>query len=172
LKNKYEIRGDVTAIFLRSKKHGNKETLIATSDLERAKEMSGTWYPLWNKGTKSFYVSGATSVVNGKRDMVKLHRWILNLTDPKLHVDHVCHDTLDNCRWALNVVTNSENHQNQRSKSRHSGVHWNKGMQKWKAQITVNGICTHLGYYSELNEAIAVRKEAEFTRFDYKRKLM
>lgn len=42
MKNEYKVDGDTTTIFLKRKNGEVKETLISTSDLERAKEMPTT----------------------------------------------------------------------------------------------------------------------------------
>lgn len=41
MKNDFEIRGDVTAIFLRRKDGNPMETIISTSDLPKAQEFQG-----------------------------------------------------------------------------------------------------------------------------------
>jgi hypothetical protein len=175
LRNQYEVRGDVTAIYLNSRKYGPMETLIATSDLERAQEFKGTWHPFYDSTGNSFYVRGDMGKVNGERKSVFLHRWILCVTDPIKQVDHVLHDTLDNCRWALNVVTSFENNQNARkyhnNSSGYTGVSWHKLGKQWEAKISVKGKRKYLGLYDTIEEALAVRKEAERTYFEYKTSL-
>ena len=175
MKNDYEIRGDTTAIFLNSPKYGRMETLIATSDLPRAQLFVGTWYPNWHKGTRSFYVQGKVRNESGNYGAVKLHRWLMQLTDQKKCVDHVMHDTLDNCKWALRVVTQAENAQNnrvsKRNQSGYPGVSRNKRLGKWKAHIRVNYKLIHLGYFESKEEAIAVRRLAENTHYEYLTKI-
>jgi hypothetical protein len=72
MKNKYEIRGEKTAIFLKSKKYGDMETLISTSKLEKAKEFPNTWCIAWSTRGKTFYVVGKIPAGKGKQD--RLHR--------------------------------------------------------------------------------------------------
>ena len=55
MKNDFEIRGDVTAIFINSPKYGTKEVLISTNKLKRAQEI-GSWRVNWNQKAKAFYV--------------------------------------------------------------------------------------------------------------------
>jgi hypothetical protein len=172
MKNEYEVRGDVTAIFINSPKYGRMETLIATSDLDRAKELKGYWCVKRDARTKSFYVQGKLPRREfGRNADVKLHRWLLNVTDTKAQVDHVCHDTLDNCRWALNTVTAWENQQNRRKHSNnssgHQGVTWHAPCGKWRARIHVNGKNKSLGLYTEKADAITARLEAEVKYFRY-----
>lgn len=176
MKNEYEIRGDITAIFINSSKYGLIETLISTSDLERVNEFGGTWRVSMNNCTQGFYVLGHNPRgYNGKQSSVFLHRWILGLTDPKKYVDHVNRNTLDNTRTNLNEVTPAENQQNKRKLknnwSGHTGVSWHKLRGKWCARIEVNGRGLHLGLFDDINDAIAARKDAENKYFEYKRRL-
>jgi hypothetical protein len=41
------------------------------------------------------------------------------------------------------------------------GVHWNKRDKRWVAQIRVNNKTLSLGYFKDINDAIAARKAAE-----------
>ncbi len=84
---------------------------------------------------------------------------------PKGDIDHINGDRLDNRISNLRDVTKSENCKNKTlrvdNKSGVSGVYWNKGGAKWHVQIAVNGKRKHLGFFSDLDEAIRVRREAE-----------
>lgn len=175
MKNDYEIRGDVTAIFLNSRKHGLLETVISTSDLERVKEYNGTWRADWNDSKRGFYVKGHIRKPDGKQTSVYLHRWILGLTMSKKFTDHINGNTLDNTRKNLNEVTPAENQQNKRklrnNTSGHTGVTWHRQRGKWQAQIEVNGIKKSLGLFNDINEAVAARKAGEYRYYEYKRKV-
>lgn len=45
------------------------------------------------------------------------------------------------------------------------GVSWNKERQKWEAYLGLHGKTIRLGYFDDLADAIAVRKEAEETYY-------
>jgi hypothetical protein len=147
------------------------ETLISTSDLERAREFKGSWCIKRDENTKSFYVQGKLPREISRNADVKLHRWLLNVTNPSIQVDHICHDTLDNCRWALNAVIASENQQNRRKNSNntsgHRGVTWYAPSAKWRARIHLNGRNKSLGLYEEKADAITARLEAEVEYYEY-----
>ena len=84
---------------------------------------------------------------------------------PVGEVDHINGDGLDN-RWAnLRDVPHADNMRNLRkhtsNTSGHTGVSWHKNSQRWRARITINGKYRTLGYFRSIDEAVAVRKQAE-----------
>jgi hypothetical protein len=84
---------------------------------------------------------------------------------PQCEVDHINHDRADN-RWAnLRPVTRDQNMRNipryKNNTSGITGVRWIVEMQKWRAQISVNGKYHHLGLFEDFNEAVERRKLAE-----------
>ncbi len=103
MKNDYEIRGDVTAIFLKRKSGEIVETIIDTKDLSLVQTFPYTWCANWFNTSNSFYVSGSD-----KGRTIYLHRFLLNFPE-NMVVDHINHDPLDNTRTNLRIVTKSEN---------------------------------------------------------------
>lgn len=80
-------------------------------------------------------------------------------------IDHINGNGLDN-RWSNLRETNHQgNSRNMRlrpnSKSGCTGVRWYKPTSKWVASIHVEGKNKHLGLFTDLSEAIKVRKNAE-----------
>lgn len=85
-------------------------------------------------------------------------------------VDHINGNRLDNRRSNLRVVTKSQNNQNNqklssRNRSGKTGVSWEEDAGKWRAQIALNHKARFLGLFSELNQAIKARREAELKYF-------
>ncbi len=85
---------------------------------------------------------------------------------PKNYViDHINGNPLDNRIENLRAVTRSQNRQNSKvsvgNTSGTTGVHFNKQAQKWKSTIATNGKAKYLGFFSEKEDAIKARKEAE-----------
>lgn len=91
---------------------------------------------------------------------IMLHDLIMN---KEKCIDHINHNTFDNRKCNLRKVNTSQNAMNRRlPKNNTSGY---KGIQikngKFKVYITVNNIVHRLGVFSDINEAIKIRKQAE-----------
>ncbi|MDB5055056.1 MAG: Pathosis-related transcriptional factor and protein [Bacilli bacterium] len=163
MKNKYEIRGDVTAIFLNSPTHGAMETLIDTVDLEKIINLNYTWHACPNANGQCYYVF-TNILINGKRVKTGLHRWLMDLPEG-LIVDHINGDTLNNLRSSnLRSTTVQANTQNRHiakvnGTSGVRGVYWHKQSKRWIAKLSINKIVTYLGCFEDLKEAERVVKE-------------
>jgi hypothetical protein len=77
---------------------------------------------------------------------------------PSGELDHINQVKSDNRIANLRVVTKSQNCQNRPiridNKSGHVGVYWYAAANKWRAQISVNGIKKYLGSFVKKQEAI------------------
>jgi MoaA/NifB/PqqE/SkfB family radical SAM enzyme len=83
---------------------------------------------------------------------------------PKNHIDHINQDPTDNRIKNLRDVTQAENNKNRtlqtNSTTGYSGVRFYKRYRKYCAEISINYIKKHLGYYDTVEEAAAVRAVA------------
>jgi hypothetical protein len=118
--NRYEIRGSDTILFLN---HKGKvlETVIDTSDLEKVKGY-GVWCVVdKNCDGKKLYVGlNISKTKNGKRKQRKVYLHQVICPKPEgsnLVVDHINHDTFNNRRENLRLVTQAENMRNLSKKS-------------------------------------------------------
>lgn len=129
------------------------EIFVDDDDYERVNKHNWRVQVYLNKrGDKRCYVS------NG--EIGRLHRFILNVADSKIQVDHINHNGLDNRKCNLRLCDNKENNLNRYkfagTSSKFKGVSWYKGSQKWQCIACVNGKGKHLGYFtSELEAALA-----------------
>lgn len=109
-------------------------SFVDDEDYERASKFK--WHALVKK--RSVY-GQRTAYINGTKITIKLHRWLLGLTDPTIEVDHEDHDGLNNQKYNLRVCTGSQNQGNRRknrySASKYKGLSWNARDQVWKVQI-------------------------------------
>lgn len=161
MKNDFEIRGLVTAVFIRRKDGVNLETLIDTEDLGLVKQ-AVAWYAKHDKTINGYYVLGCFKTETGYRT-TSLHRYLLRAPKNRL-VDHVNLDTLKNTRENLRLVTKGQSNQNQgRRKDNTSGfkgVSWVKHSCKYRARVQVDGKLIHLGMFEDPKEAAKVAAEA------------
>ena len=129
------------------------------------------WRAVWSPNTQSFYAIRSSSRKFGRQRVLLMHREIMGLT--KHHpqqVDHANHNTLDNRRINLRLVTNGENSRNSRlhsnNKSGLKGVSFDHG--RYKARIFLNGKVVTLGWRDTPEEAHILYCEAarhHFSRF-------
>lgn len=128
-------------------------TLVNNEDYEKVNQYR--WYVGKNRHT--YYVS---SHINGKT--VQLHRFILGLNNPKVCVDHINGDGLDNRKCNLRIATNRQNQHNSQARitmngkptsSKFKGVYWNKKDRKWMALGTTNNKRVYLGNFDIETEA-------------------
>jgi hypothetical protein len=156
LKNKFEIFGDVTVIYLKRKDGNAMKTLIDTCDLKRAQEIQSSWHANYNQHG-NWYVKSRIQK-NGKEEAVFLHRWLMNASKEDL-IDHINHDGLDNRRSVnLRTATPSENQQNRRGSNKNNksgirGVSFDKSSRKWVAMCCVNYKNHYIGSFGELTDA-------------------
>lgn len=107
--------------------------------------------------------SGHKGCLNANRVIWKL----MTGEDPKdgCHIDHKNGDTTDDSWQNLREVSTSINNKNRAvMKSNNSGtrgVCWNSRSGKWKAYIQIDGKNSHLGCFSNKNDAICARETAE-----------
>jgi len=115
--------------------------------------------------------TGYTYIKMTMDDRVKrqfsLHRlaWLYVHGELPEFIDHVNHNRSDNRIDNLRSVTRVENNRN-KSISKHNtsgvlGVSWHKRQEKWVAGIKVDYKKKHLGSFTDINDAIRARKEAE-----------
>ena len=67
----------------------------------------------------------------------------------------------ENCRWVTGSVQNYNTRKKSNNTSGKTGVSFNKRIGKWGTYISVEGEVIRLGYFSDFEEACAIRSEAE-----------
>lgn len=160
VKNKTETKGEVTKIFIKRKDGKEVISLIDTEDLTIIPNVFLSAWKEKNIELERYYI-----VFNDKGTTKQLHRLIMNA--PKgMVVDHINHDTTDNRKENLRVVTHEENMRNRRAHQANSasgllGVHYNSSKKRWVAQIAVNKKQKHIGNFVNEREAVRARKKAE-----------
>jgi len=98
-----------------------------------------------------------------------LHQYLMNPSKGN-YVDHINHDTLDNRRCNLRVVTPHQSNLNQNLRldntSGHRGISLYERDSTWESYIHVDGKKIGLGRFKELQDAITARKDAEVKYYE------
>lgn len=117
-------------------------------DLEKVMTINGYW--------TTISVSNNHIYVYSKLNKILLHRFILDAPKGKV-VDHINHNTLDNKKINIRVLSHSENMQNRvpcvDSKSGIRGVHWCHIKKRWVAEVVYKGKRVFRKYCRSLDEA-------------------
>lgn len=157
-KNKYEIIGDITKIFL-VRKGVIRECVVDTDDfLSKIKIIPGTLnlHVDSKKNDIEYAYINKFDPDKGKQIRCMLHRLIMEPPQGMV-VDHINHDGLDNRKENLRVVTHQQNMQNQlinkNNKSGFKNVSWCETNQKWVARVKVDGKYCYLGNYNDAESA-------------------
>ena len=97
-----------------------------------------------------------------------LHRLVMHPMENE-DVDHINHDTRNNCKNNLRACSHMDNMKNKSIKKDNvsgvTGVFWQKLRSKWEATIIVSGRKKHLGYFTNFNDAAKSRIKAELELF-------
>lgn len=129
-------------------------------------------YPWWLSKRKTFHRIIRLSSENNSYRIVAMHRQImqnLNPTpctlNPDLVVDHINHNSLDNRRANLRLVTVAQNNMNRRpwkGASKYKGVTFHRRQKRFIARVTINGKRLHLGsFINEIDAAKAYDEAAK-----------
>lgn len=148
----------MASIQVSSKTHGTHVMLIDDSDMHLL-DNCGLWVytsPRHNSLYCYIYKDNKT---------LRLHRMILGVTDPKVLVDHINGNGLDNRKCNLRITTplgnncNASKRKNARTSS-YKGVHRCATWGKWKAQIQYRKKKYNLGSFDTEVEAAKAYNEA------------
>jgi hypothetical protein len=135
IKTLYEVIDDKTIRLICDNNLKDNKVLIDMVDYEDIKYF--IWY-VNNNG----YVFGC---INNKK--ILLSRYLFNVTDPKIYVDHINNDPLDNRQSNLRLSNPSKNAQNKKKRantsSNYIGVYLK--YKKWNSYVTYDKIWIYIG---------------------------
>ena len=114
------------------------------------------WNALWSPTAQKYYATCKDFSTGVERNL-RMNRFVLDVWEDNVKVDHENHDTLDNRRGNLRKATQGENLCNRGKQANNTsgfkGVSWIEGKHKYKATITFAGKTKHLGYRDTPEEA-------------------
>ena len=144
--------------------------IVDDADYERV--IAGPWYAhKGNKKNRSYYASRSVRISGNHWVEQKMHRFILELTNPKIDGEHEDGNGLNNRRSNLRICTRRRNMGNGRKRlqqgskpcsSVFKGVSLNKKNGKWRAGITRNGKRKSLGHFVHEKDAALAYDKAAF----------
>lgn len=141
----------------------NQYTIVDDEDFEKLNQFK--WYA--HKIRKNYYAERKITL-NGKKFTIRMHRQLIPCCEGK-QPDHKNRNSLDNRKSNLRIATHSQNSQNRsmhkNNKSGVKGVSWDKNGNKWRALITVDKRKIQLGQFTNLQEAINIRRNAALQYF-------
>ena len=109
------------------------------------------------ENSDGYLIAGIT--IDGKIRFFRKHRMLHLARNPGWDIfdcstnnciDHINHTRNDNTDGNLRVVTHQQNNFN---RSNVKGYTWDKNNNKWKAQITINGVNKYLGLFEKEDDA-------------------
>lgn len=159
--NDYVFNEDgTTTIVLRNRKREIVgHCIIDNEDFNEIKKYT------WNLNDVG-YASSFTHKPNKKK--LFIHRLIMKEIDELKEdsvVDHIDGNKLNNRRRNLRWATKSQNAMNSKTRKNNTsgtkGVSFDKSMNSWQAHIKINYKKIHLGYFSEIEDAVIARKKGE-----------
>jgi hypothetical protein len=153
------------------------QALVDDEDFNRVNKLS------WRAGVQShtIYARASKYLGNQKWRTICMSRFILNVTNPKVQVDHIDGNGLNNTRSNLRICTHQQNTQNKRKprlnskgqipSSIYKGVRFQKYNKKWNALIETHGKCIYIGCFNtEIEAAKAYNNKAQELFGDFARK--
>lgn len=150
--NEFDLNNEDFVIIKAS--NTKEDILVSKTDYELIEDIRVSCWSVCN--------GYAETKVNGKT--VRLHRLVTKALKGQV-VDHINHNTLDNRKENLRIVTVTENSRNHKIKNNNTsgvtGVRWHKRDCMWEAFIVVDNKQKHLGSFDNKEDAINARKLAE-----------
>ena len=152
MKNRHEVLGPVTVIYLEKRDGSLVPSVIDTEHLCWLRQFSVKWFPAQSRNGQIY----ARAHLWGQT--IRLHRLLTN-APAHLVVDHINHNTLDNRLENLRVVKPTSNALNRSGPNRDNrssgmrGVHWDAHAGKWKARVKRHGQSAHLGLFESKRAA-------------------
>lgn len=142
-------------------------------EIDAARVLSHKWRAQPHGNT--VYAVRSLNWINGKRSVVLMHRFVMDVDDPALDVDHDDGNGLDNRRHNLRPCRHRQNAWNSAMRKDNAsglkGVGYNKRINRYHARIFAGGKSVHLGSFVTPQEAhqaycaAALTLFGEFARF-------
>lgn len=128
-------------------------------------------YDIYEKIKNMAWYENNNGYIINRTDGIRtfLHRFVLDVKDSEITVDHINRNRTDCRKSNLRIVTKKNNAINHslmsNNKSGYSGVVWHKRDKVWQSNLRTDGKLIHLGCFINKEDAIKARLEAELKYF-------
>lgn len=124
-----------------------------------------------NKRNNQLGYAQTPITINRKQTSIIMHKILIDIPNGMV-IDHINHNTFDNRKSNLRIVTKSQNQMNklpQKGKiSKFKGVNWDKNLKKWKSRCSLNRKQYYLGLFEdEIDAARAYNIKAKELHGEY-----
>jgi len=159
-RNKYYIGGQTVHMYCLHFDSSISSFTISLDDFEKVHSFS-KWHIKNYKG-KQYVICNINT--GKKRTTLKLHRFILNVKNEQVFIDHIDGNGLNNCRENLRICSSSENMSNLTKatiKNKSTGslnVTFDKRINQYRPDIIVRGIKIYFKNFKKLSDAEALVK--------------
>jgi hypothetical protein len=138
-----------------------KVAIVDDEDFEYLNQWK--WH-IKKSGNNYYAIKHVKKSVGTPTKKILLHRFLLNVYNSDLHIDHINNDSLDNRKINLRICTNSQNQMNRgkscNNTSGYKGVTYHKRQNKFNAYITHNKKTVYLGSHLDPVDAAKAYNEA------------
>jgi hypothetical protein len=122
LKNDYKFIDDYVIIYTKDQQGGRHECLIDAEDFDKINSFRGRWYAFLQKDTQCYYGRNSKYIKPNIEEHIvaseSIHNIVMNfIQNDSEFVDHIDHNTLDNRKKNLRIISFSENSKNRRSRN-------------------------------------------------------
>jgi hypothetical protein len=176
--NKYEVLEDYAIIYLPKKTGEIFKCIVDKEDMKRLLELGSHWHTIYDKVLDQYYAKTNTGYhdENGKykQRTIYMHKLLLNYKGNVRYIDHINHNTLDNRKHNLIIVSQKLNAKNRLAANKNTttgyrNVSFVRG--RYIVQLQIDGKNTILGKFKTPEEAnicaIEMRKTYYKPLIDY-----
>lgn len=151
MNNRFEVRGETTAVFLKRRYGNDLQCFIDTEDLPLVQLFHWTALDVRKSGR---HLYARSAIRKGSQwQIVMMHRLVMQAQNPQQTIiDHINHNGLDNRKANLRAVSSTMNSLNRVK----PGCGAKSSGNKWHAEISYRGKYVFLGSYDTKHEASLV----------------